>query len=134
MDPILSALSQVGLGVATNAVYDYLKGLTSTRSYPSQQVVQELQNRINLTGLSVRAETVIEALARNGVLHVENSHLHANNGLVFGSVTGSAVFGNNSSMTTAKTAMTAGQGAYVQTNGNAQIRHNPDGSIDFLVG
>ncbi len=133
MDPLLSTLSQLGLGLATNAVYDLLRGLAG-KSANTQQVAQEIQSRINMYGVSMRAETVINALAQNGFLVIEQSHLHGNQGLVFGSVQGSAVVGNNSALTTNNTAITAGSGAFMETQGNAQVRQNPDGSISFHVG
>ena len=82
----------------------------------------------------MRASTVIDALARNGLLVIEGSRLHAPQALIFGSVSGSAIAGNNTRLSTDKTAIEAGGGAFVQTQGNAQIRQNPDGSISFHVG
>ena len=133
MDQLLTVLAQLGLGVATNAVYDLLKGFAGKQINP-EQVAAEIQNRINMNGVSVRAETVISALAQNGLLVINQSHLHANESLIFGSTQGSAIFGNNSTMTTNKTGISAGAGAFIESNGNAQIRHNPDGSISFHVG
>lgn len=85
-------------------------------------------------GVSMHAETVISALAQNGFLVIQQSHLHGNQGLTFGSVQGSAVVGNNSALTTNNTAITAGSGAFLETQGNAQVRQNADGSISFHVG
>jgi len=85
-------------------------------------------------GVSMRAETVISSLAQNGFLVIQQSHLHGNLGLTFGSVQGSAVVGNDSTLTTKNTAITAGCGAFLETQGNAQIRQNSDGSISFHVG
>ena len=133
MDPLLSTLSQIGLGVATNTVYDFLKGIVG-KQIDQQQLVEELQNRITMHGISVSTEAVIRALAENGLLIIDQTHLHADQSIVFGSVQGRAVFGNNSTMTTNRTAITAGAGTFVETNGNAQIRHNEDGSITFHVG
>ena len=133
MDPLLTTLTQLGLGLATNAVYDILKGLAG-KSADTQDIANEIQNKINMYGISMRAETVIKALARNGLLVIQQSHLHGNNGLVFGSLQGGAVVGNNSALTTNNTAITAGAGAFMETQGNAQVRQNPDGSISFHVG
>jgi hypothetical protein len=133
MDPLFNTLGQLGLGLATNAVYDLLKGLAG-KSANTQQVAQEIQNRINMYGVSMRSETVISALAQNGFLVIQQSHLHGNHGLTFGSVQGSAVVGNNSALTTNNTAITAGAGAFMETQGNAQVRQNGDGSISFHVG
>lgn len=133
MDPLLNVLGQLGLGVATNAVYDLVKGLVG-KNASAQQVAQEIQNRIDMNGVSMRAETVINALVQSGLLVIQQSHLHANQGLAFGSVQGRAIVGNNSALTTNNTAITAGSGAFMETNGNAQVRQNPDGSISFHVG
>jgi hypothetical protein len=133
MEPITNVLSQLGLGLATNAIYDLLKGLAG-RSISAQEITQEIQNRINMYGVSIRAETVINALAENGYLMIQRSHLHANQGLIFGSHRGSAVVGNNSALTTNNTAIKAGSGAFMETQGNAQVRQNADGSISFHVG
>lgn len=133
MDPLLNTLGQLGLGLATNAVYDLLKGLAG-KSSNTQQVAQEIQNRINMYGVSMRAETVISALALNGFLVIQQSHLYGNQGLSFGSLQGSAVVGNNSALTTNNTAITAGAGAFMETQGNAQVCQNADGSISFHVG
>ena len=133
MDQLLTTLTQLGLGLATNAVYDLIKGLAGKSANP-QTIENEIQNKINVHGVSMRAEKVIEALTQNGLLVIQQSHLHGNNGLVFGSLKGNAVIGNNSALTTNKTAITAGADAFIETQGNAQIRQNPDGSISFHVG
>lgn len=133
MDSLLSLLGQLGLGLATNAVHDLLKGLAG-KSVNTQQVEQEIQSRINMYGVSMRAQTVIDALAQKGFLAIQQSHLHGHHGLTFGSVQGGAVVGNNSTLTTNKTAITAGSGAFMETQGNAQVRQNADGSISFHVG
>lgn len=67
MDPLLELLSQLGLGLSTNAIYDLLKGFAG-KSISTQQVQQEIQNQINMHGVSMRAETVINALAQKGFL------------------------------------------------------------------
>lgn len=133
MDPLLNVLGQLGLGLATNVVYDLIKELAG-KNASTQQAAQEIQNRINMYGVSMRAETVINALVQSGLLVIQQSHLHANQGLAFGSVQGRAIVGNNSALTTNNTAITAGSGAFMETNGNAQVRQNPDGSISFHVG
>lgn len=133
MDPLYEILSQLSLGVAGNTIYDYLKGLLGKT--PSKKEVKDaIQNLINMNGVNMNADTVITALAANGFLVIENSHLHANDSLVFGSLNGGAVIGNGSQLSTSKSATVIGQGASLQTSGNAFISHNPDGSISFNVG
>lgn len=95
---------------------------------------RELDNAIRLHGVQANAETVITALATNGFLSVHGSQLHGPDGLTFGSVHGTATAENMSRLSTKNTAIDIGAGAAMQTQGNAQVRQNPDGSIDFRVG
>ncbi|MDE2149254.1 MAG: hypothetical protein KGJ55_05345 [Gammaproteobacteria bacterium] len=132
MDP-LTILSQLGLGVASSGIYDALKSLASGKLKP-EDFPGVVQNQLRLHGISMHSETVVNALVQNGFLSIQGSHLHANQALIFGSERGAALFGNNSAMTTKKTAIHAGAGAFIEAQGNAQIRHNPDGSISFHVG
>ena len=75
MDGLYELLGQMGLGVATNAIYDYLKGLLGAN--PSkQEVTDAIQNLINMSGVDMKASTVISALAENGFLVINNSHVH----------------------------------------------------------
>jgi hypothetical protein len=69
MDPLLNALSQQGLGPATSAVYNLLKGLDDRPV--GRQELRELQSRINMYGVLMRAETVVNALAQNGFLSIQ---------------------------------------------------------------
>lgn len=133
MDPLLTLLSQLGLGLATNAIYDLLRSLAS-KPVEQRALLAEVQNRINLHGVTMHAETVISALTQNGYLSIQGSHLYAPTALVFGSQKGAAIVGNNSTLQTAKTSIVAGSGASMETQGNAQVRQNPDGSISFHTG
>lgn len=133
MDPILNLLSGLGLGLATNSIYDLLKAFANKQINP-QCLPDEVQNQINLHGLTMSAESVINALAQNGYLSINNSNLHASQSLIFGSQKGQAVVGNNSIMKTDRTAITMGDGAFMQSQGNAQVRQNPDGTITFHIG
>ncbi len=133
MVDLLGLLGNLGLGIASNAIYDLLKD--ESVSQADKTVLEErLQNIINLKGVTMRAETVIKALAANGFLVIKGSQIHANKDLIFGSVTGSAIAGDGTKMSTDRTSIDAGKDAFVQTNGNAQVRQNSDGSISFHVG
>lgn len=130
---IITLLGQLGLGLATNAVYDLIKGL-GKKEIATADLASKIQNQVNLHGVSMKAETVINALAENGFISIQGAHLHANESLVFGSVVGGASVGNNSKLTTDKTAIEASGNASMNTVGNAQVRQNSDGSISFHVG
>lgn len=130
---MLTVLGQLGLGLATSAIYDLLKGCAG-KEVPAKALEAEIQNQINLHGITMRAETVIRALSDNGFISIKGSHLHANDSIVFGSVVGGASMGNNSKFTTNNTAIHASGNASMHTIGNAQVRQNPDGSITFHTG
>ena len=132
MDAI-TLLAQLGLGLATNAVYDLIMQL-SDKETAEDEFVTEMQNRIDLHGVNMNAESVISALAQNGFISIQGSHLHANESLVFGSEAGGASVGNDSKLTTDKTAIETKGNASMNTVGNAQVRQNADGSISFHVG
>ena len=136
MDPILNVLTQIGLGVASNSVYDFLKKkfATAGASIDRASLESGLQNVITVSGAAMRASTVIDALAQRGLLIIQGSHLHGPQGLTFGSIQGSAIAGNNTRLSTDKTAIDTGPGAFVKTEGDSQIRQNPEGSISFHVG
>ena len=119
--------------MATNAIYDLLKSLAH-KPVEQAALAVEIQSRINVTGVVMRAETVISALAQNGYLSLQGSHLFAPTALIFGSQTGGASAGNNTTLQTARTSIVAGSGASIETQGNAQVRQNPDGSISFHTG
>lgn len=70
MDPLLNCLSQLGLGLATNALYDLIKSLAGRR-VSAQEFAHQVQNEVNQHGVSVSAETVINALTQNGFLSIQ---------------------------------------------------------------
>lgn len=133
MDQLLILLGQLGLGLATNSIYDLLKS-SAGKQVEQQDFLAEVQNRINLNGVTMRAETVISALTQNGFISIQGSRLYAPTALEFGSQKGAAFVGNNSTLQTDKTSIVTGSGAFVETQGNAQVRQNPDGSISFHTG
>jgi hypothetical protein len=130
---IMTVLGQLGLGLATNAIYDLIKGCAG-KEVSVKDVEAAIQNQINMHGISMSAETVIRALSEKGFISIKGSHLHANESIIFGSVVGGASMGNNSKLTTNKTAIHASDNASMNTVGNAQVRQNPDGSISFHTG
>lgn len=134
MDPF-TTLSALGLGVGANAVYDYLKTTLAAPTPPSAQAFEAgLQNVINLSGVQMSAETVIEALAKQGIINIVGSNLHGAGGLTIGSQGGQSWFGDDSVATTNKTAIHAiGVGTGIRTTGNAKVVQHPDGSIRFYT-
>jgi len=69
MDPLLDALSRQGLGKATPGVYELLKGFGEKPL--GRPEIRELQSRINMHGVLVRAETLVSNLAGSGYLSIQ---------------------------------------------------------------
>lgn len=135
MDP-MTVLGNLGLGLATNAVYDFLKSRMLSPNPPTvSQLAAELQNVIDMNGVQVNAATVINALASDGIITIRQSHLHGSEGVTFGAVNGKAFFGDDSVSSTDKTAIHAqGMGSGIGIHGTGAVKQNPDGSISFHTG
>ena len=133
MDPLLTFLMQLGIGVASSGVYDYLKQ-QSRKSIDRKTVESNVQNILEMQGIQMRASTIIDALINNGYLVIRGSDLYAPDSITFGTIQGTSIAGDGTRFHTDRTSIDAGQGAFLKTKGNAQVRQNPDGSISFLVG
>ncbi len=74
-------LEQLGVGVLTNGIYDLLRALAAkgTSLLAFHEAVQDC---INVHGASMKAETIISALAKNGILRIDGSQPEANQALI----------------------------------------------------
>ena len=126
-----TVLEQLGVGVLTNGIYDLLRTLAA-KGASLLEFHEAVQGCINVHGASIKAETIISALAKDGILQIHGSQLEANQSLIFGSEGGTAKI-TGSTLRTATTTIEVGADAQIATSGQAQIRQNPDGSISFHV-
>lgn len=135
MEP-LSILGNIGLGVAGNAVYEFLKARLNGPNPPTKEQLQtELQNVINMNGVQVSAATVIDSLASNGIITIRQSKLHGPDGVTIGAVNGYTFFGDNGVTSTDKTAIRSqGIGTGIGIQGTGAVKQNPNGSISFHTG
>ena len=133
MDSLLTLLGQLGLGLATNGIYDYLKSILG-KNVPPHELEKQIQDQMAINGVHINSKKIIKALAEKGYLSITNSHFYAVNSIAFGSTQGTASIGNNSSLTTKNSAVHIGENASIQTSGNAQIIQHKDGSITFHIG
>ena len=124
-----SILGELGLGVLSNSLYEALKTLVS-RQASKEDCIKATQDCIDVHGVSMRAETVISALADHGLLSISGSDLVANEALLFGSQGGSARI-TDSTLKTPRSEIQVGVKAAITTKGNGHIRQNADGSISF---
>jgi hypothetical protein len=132
---VAAILSEAGIGISSNAAYDFLK-----RRFARRKTIHadELQDAIDaflvVHGIHATASTIMELLAGRGLLQVTESRLYAPVALSISSAGGGTfVVGDNSRTSTDRTAVQAGHGAYV-VGRNAEIRQGADGSISFRVG
>lgn len=128
-------VGDIGLGLATNAVYDVIKSSLGFNKGEDRKVIEaKIQNVIDMHGMQIEASTVIEMLARKGVVSITGSQLFAPKSIHMGAAGGSAYFGDNSTSATAKSSIQAiGIGTGIKMSGNASIRQNEDGSISFYT-
>ncbi len=133
MDPLLTLLGQLSLGLATNAIYDLLK-MTAASPVERKQLEQQIENQIRLHGVNMDAATVIDAVAQNGFISIQGSRLYAPTAIAFGSQGGGAVMGNGSTLKTDKAAIVAGTGAHMVTQGHSKVQLNESGAITFHTG
>ncbi|MCI5045095.1 MAG: hypothetical protein MRY72_10390 [Aquisalinus sp.] len=139
MEQIIALISQklpdIFASVASSAAYDFLK----TRFQGKQIItIGELESALSdflvINGIDAKADTVMNLLADQGVLQVENSNLHANKSLkISAGPNGLFVVGNNTTTSTDKTAIKAGGGAFMKGQ-NAAVIQGEDGSVSFHVG
>jgi hypothetical protein len=62
MDPLIEVLSQLGLGIATNAIYDVLKAAILNRKNVAA-TEKLLDNELSAHGINVQASTIIKVMA-----------------------------------------------------------------------
>lgn len=128
-------VGQLGIGVTSDAIYDYLKSKFAGRT---EITTTELQVALNdyliIHGVTADASTIMTVLAEKGVISVTQSQLYAPDQLIVGAGPGAAFsVGDQTTTRTDNTAIKAGSGAFM-SGSNAAVRQNPDGSISFHVG
>ena len=128
-------LLQFGLGITSNAVYDFLKDFFTKNSKADRlQLQNRLVSFLNVQNANIIADKIITFLAQNGDIRIEGTSIYANDSIsMFSSQNTKFTFGNNSSSTTKNTKIDAGKDAFIQGQGGAGIKQNEDGSISFFT-
>jgi hypothetical protein len=137
MVDLSAILTNLGSGIATNAIYDCIKDYVSSSSKPTREGLEKaLENAIDANGINVSASSVISILASSGVITFQDSNLFAPDEISYVSKEGAkVVFGGHSKSVTSKTAIESiGRRTRISLDGDAAIRQNEDGSIVFGVG
>jgi hypothetical protein len=138
MDPLSSVIAQLGLGVASNVIYDVAKHLITRRQSTSpDELAKELRTNVSILsveGANILGQTVIDVFAKNGWILIKGTQLFATDAIMMRSTDGTGFsFGDGSSSSTSKTRIDAGLGAKIVGQGGAGIRQNEDGSIGFFT-
>jgi hypothetical protein len=137
MFDLTALLSNLGLGVASNAIYDAIKRYLSDDPRPTRDGLERtLQGVIRVYGQNVGASTIVDVLARSGAIVFQNSSVFAPHEISYVAATGARVsFGGTGRSETSKTAIESnGPRARVDIENNAAIRQKADGSIVFETG
>lgn len=127
-------LLSLGINIASNAIYDFLKSALTQQQLTNEQLADELSNHLNISNARIAADRIIEFAAQNGDINISGTYIFANDSITMKSASGTKfTFGNNSTSKTSTSEISAGSGATIEGTGGAQIRQNPDGSISFLT-
>lgn len=128
-------LLQLGLGVTSNAIYDFLKSyFVKNPKADSVQLKINLASFLDIKNANIAADKIINFLAQNGDIRIEGSNIYANDSIkMFSSQKTKFIFGNNSASETKNTKIEVGNGAFIQGQGGAGIKQNEDGSISFYA-
>lgn len=128
-------LLSLGLNIASNAIYDFLKTTFSeNKTLNENELKNKLSSHLNIQNSSIVADKIIEFLAKNGDIRIEGTNIYANDSIsILSSKDTKFIFGNNSSSATKNTRIDAGHGAFIQGQGGAGMKQNEDGSISFFA-
>jgi len=128
-------LLQLGLGITSNALYDFLKDFFSKNSKADRsQLENGLISFLNIQNANIVADKIIAFLAQNGDIRIEGTSIYANGSIsMFSTRNTKFTFGSNSSSTTKNTKIEARNSAFIQGQGGAGIKQNEDGSISFFT-
>ncbi len=127
-------LLSLGVNIASNAVYDFLKSALDTPLTTRAQLVDRLSSQLNIANARIAAERIIDFAAQNGDINISGSYIYATDSITMSSASGTRfTFGNNSTSKTSSSEISAGQGATIVGQGGARIQQNPDGSISFFT-
>lgn len=132
---IQTTLASLGINVAGNAIYDFIKSCFQNKPKVDKQELEKMmQSFLEVHNTTVSAMTVINAFAEKGILLIQGSDLYAPDEITIGAGPGANfTFGNNSTSKTDKSRIVAGTGAGIK-GGNASVVQGHDGSIRFYVG
>ncbi|MFA4846398.1 MAG: hemagglutinin repeat-containing protein [Patescibacteria group bacterium] len=132
---ITPLLKELGVGIASSAVYDAVRGYFRSTTAPTIAGLKETVRPIlNIAGADVVADRVIDFLARNGDIRIVGTSIYASESITMSSSRDTRFdFGHGSTSRTDKSSIAAGLGANITGTGGAKIEQTKDGGIRFSV-
>jgi hypothetical protein len=128
-----AVLADIGVGIASSTIYDFLKSFFTAQPSPDREELrQNLASFLSIEGAEIKAEKLIDFLARNGDISITGTTIYATDRITMVSSAGTSFgFGDQSTSETKNTKINAGEGAFIKGQGGAKVVQNEDGSISF---
>ncbi len=128
-------LISAGAGLLSNIVSNQINQMLNTKSaIKRDDFKREFDNIITSNGLNINADNMIQFLADNGLIIIENSYVFANKEIIMGSQNnGKMSWGNGSVSKTGTSTISAGKGCIIEMNGNAKIQQDDKGNVIFYT-
>ena len=102
-------------------------------SFTVSELKDELVSELNLQGMEIKAEKIIEFMAKNGDINIEGTTIQSEESIsMFSSKNTKLTLGNNSSKTKRSEIRSEGN-AKMTASGGAGVKQNDDGSISFYT-
>src|SRR5437867_9499777 len=115
IEALSAYLLSLGVNVAGNAVYDYLKSLVIAKpSISTVEVQDKLASFLSVDGANMKAEQIIAFLANRGDIVIRGSNMYSMKSITMASSAGTSFnFADGSRGATDKSSIDAGRGATV---------------------
>jgi len=131
---ILTLLTSLGINVSANVIYDISKHYFNQKILHTKEGLRDaLISGLNIEGVDIKADKIIEFLAENGDITISGTSIYASDRIEMASSKGTSFsFGNDSTSKTDNTAIEAKGNSKIVGTGNAKIVQE-DGSISFYT-
>lgn len=132
MDELLSSLA---VNITSTAICEFVKyTLSQSPNLTKKELTEKLASFLKISGAKIESEAIINFLAKNGDIEINETIVYAKGGLsIESSPKTSVTIGNDSVTKTSKSAIMYGSGAYMQAQGGAGIKQNSNGDIEIIA-
>lgn len=131
MDQLTLLLSQLGINIASSAIYDLIT--LSKRPNSVHEIENYLASNFQIENAAIKAETIVTFLAKHGDIVISNTNIYASKEVHLQSSPGTRLTMTGSTSNTDKTSIQVGGGAQIIAQGGAHIRQGDDGSISIFA-